>query len=72
MSNIRVIARGKPSATRFELHIPGADLHPHYALAAIFRAGWRGVQKKMQVTIPPGTHDTRLLNTLGRSLEKSG
>lgn len=70
MSSIRIIAGGKLSATRFEVRIPGADLHPHYALAAIFRAGWRGVQKKMSVTIPPGTHDRRLPNTLSKAMER--
>ncbi|KAJ0303596.1 hypothetical protein Brms1b_011620 [Colletotrichum noveboracense] len=43
----------KPAATRFEVRIPGADLHPHYALTAIVAAGWRGVMKKLDIPIPP-------------------
>ena len=42
-----------PQATRIEVRIPGADLHPHYALSALLAAGWRGVQKKLEITIPP-------------------
>jgi glutamine synthetase len=55
LSSIRLVAPPicKPSATRFEVRIPGADLHPHYALAAIFRAGWRGVEKNMGIALPP-------------------
>lgn len=58
LSSVRLIAAPacKPSATQFEVRIPGADLHPHYALAAIFRAGWRGVQKKLAITLPPTAH----------------
>lgn len=43
----------KPGATRFEVRIPGADLHPHFALSAILAAGWRGVEKKVEITVPP-------------------
>ena len=54
-ASIRVIAPPvcKPGATRFEVRIPGADLHPHYALSAILAAGWRGVQKKVEIKVPP-------------------
>ncbi|KAJ5101391.1 hypothetical protein NUU61_003613 [Penicillium alfredii] len=41
----------KPGAMRFEVRIPGADLHPHYALSAILAAGWRGVQKKLEISV---------------------
>ncbi|OJJ50624.1 hypothetical protein ASPZODRAFT_148100 [Penicilliopsis zonata CBS 506.65] len=55
MASIRLIAPPvcKPGATRFEVRIPGADLHPHYALGALLAAGWRGVQKKLEITVPP-------------------
>ncbi|CAL5866694.1 uncharacterized protein PFLUO_LOCUS904 [Penicillium psychrofluorescens] len=43
----------KPGATRFEVRIPGADLHPHFALSAVLSAGWRGVQKKLEINVPP-------------------
>jgi glutamine synthetase len=54
-SSIRLVAPPvcKPSATRFEVRIPGADLHPHYALNALLTAGWRGVQKKLHLRIAP-------------------
>ncbi|KAK5222835.1 hypothetical protein LTR72_005672 [Exophiala xenobiotica] len=54
-SSIRLIAPpvSKPGATRFEVRIPGADMHPHYALAALLGAGWRGVQKKLDIPVPP-------------------
>lgn len=43
----------KPGATRFEVRIPGADLHPHFALSAILAAGWRGVEKKREISVAP-------------------
>lgn len=43
----------KPGATRFEVRTPGADLHPHFALSVILAAGWRGVQKKLEISVPP-------------------
>ncbi|KAJ5691947.1 hypothetical protein N7462_001370 [Penicillium macrosclerotiorum] len=43
----------KPGATRFEVRTPGADLHPHFALGIILAAGWRGIQKKLEITVPP-------------------
>ena len=77
-SSIRLISHPicKPSATRFEIRIPGADLHPHYALAAIFQAGWRGIKQKMEITLPPtsqrpeGERAELLPNTLGKALER--
>ncbi|KAI8316450.1 hypothetical protein K4K61_005487 [Colletotrichum sp. SAR11_59] len=55
LASVRLIAPPvcKPAATRFEVRIPGADLHPHYALTAIVAAGWRGVMKKLDIPIPP-------------------
>ncbi|KAE8152188.1 hypothetical protein BDV25DRAFT_151492 [Aspergillus avenaceus] len=55
MASIRIITPPvcKPGATRFEVRIPGADLHPHYALSVILAAGWRGVQKKLEIKVPP-------------------
>ncbi|KAF7554610.1 hypothetical protein G7Z17_g2795 [Cylindrodendrum hubeiense] len=77
-SSIRLVSQPicKPSATRLEIRIPGADLNPHYALAAIFNAGWRGVQQKMSLNLPPSAqqpkgHRAELLpNTLQRALER--
>ncbi|OQE10710.1 hypothetical protein PENFLA_c081G00855 [Penicillium flavigenum] len=56
-ASIRLIAPPtcKPQAIRFEVRVPGADLHPHYTLSAFVSAGWRGVQKKLELRIPPLT-----------------
>ncbi|CAG8049418.1 unnamed protein product [Penicillium nalgiovense] len=66
----------KPGATRFEVRIPGADLHPHYALSVILAAGWRGVQKKLEIKVPPmsartpGDRPELLPNTLDKALDR--
>ncbi|EXJ85263.1 glutamine synthetase [Capronia epimyces CBS 606.96] len=54
-SSIRLIAPpvSSPQATRLECRIPGADLHPHYALTAIVAAGLRGIRKKLAIPVPP-------------------
>jgi glutamine synthetase len=54
-ASIRLIAppTAKPSATRFEVRVPGADTNPHFVLAAILGLGWRGVQKKLEIPLPP-------------------
>ncbi|CAI6092370.1 hypothetical protein V2G26_014743 [Clonostachys chloroleuca] len=77
LASIRLIAPpvSKPAATRFEVRIPGADLHPHFALAAIFKSGWYGVQNSAPLTLPPtaqlpeGQKPQRLPNTLESALE---
>lgn len=54
-ASIRLIAppTSKPGATRFEIRVPGADTNPHYVMAAILGLGWRGVEKKMEIKLPP-------------------
>lgn len=54
-ASIRLIAppTGSPKATRFEIRVPGADANPFFVLAAILATGWRGVEKKMEVSLPP-------------------
>lgn len=54
-ASIRIIAppTSKPSATRFEIRVPGADTNPHLVLSAILALGWRGVEKKLELTLPP-------------------
>lgn len=54
-ASIRLIAppTSKPGATRFEVRVPGADTNPYYVLSAILALGWRGVEKKMELTLPP-------------------
>lgn len=54
-ASIRVIAppTASPKATRFEVRVCGADANPYLVLAAILALGWRGVEKKMVVPVPP-------------------
>ncbi|KAH6618841.1 hypothetical protein C7974DRAFT_38054 [Boeremia exigua] len=54
-ASIRLIAPPTASAkaTRFEVRVPGADTNPHFVLAAILALGWRGIEKKMEIPIPP-------------------
>lgn len=54
-ASIRLIAppTSSPKATRFEVRVPGADANPHFALAAILATGWRGVEKKLEIPVPP-------------------
>jgi glutamine synthetase len=54
-ASIRLIAppTSKKSATRFEVRVPGADTNPHFVLAAILGLGWRGVEKKLEIPLPP-------------------
>ena len=54
-ASIRLIAppTAPPKATRFEVRVAGADANPHLVLGAILALGWRGVEKKMKITIPP-------------------
>src|SRR5690349_202147 len=54
-ASIRVI--GPPiasaKATRFEIRVCGADANPFLVLATIVALGWRGVEKKLEIKIPP-------------------
>ncbi len=54
-ASIRLIAppTASPKATRFEVRVAGADANPHMVLAAILALGWRGVQKKLEIPVPP-------------------
>lgn len=54
-ASIRLIAppTASPSATRFEVRVPGADANPHLVLAAILALGWRGIEKKLEIRVPP-------------------
>ncbi|KAK0450948.1 hypothetical protein EV421DRAFT_1888724 [Armillaria borealis] len=47
-----------PSATRFEVRIPGADMNPYFALSAVFLLGLRGIERKLKLTTPPISHFT--------------
>ena len=54
-ASVRVIAppTASPKATRFEVRVCGADANPFLVLAAILALGWRGVEKKLDIAIPP-------------------
>ncbi|MCJ1455729.1 hypothetical protein MMC28_006085 [Mycoblastus sanguinarius] len=54
-ASIRLIAppTASPKATRFEIRVAGADANPFLVLAAILALGWRGVEKKMTIGVPP-------------------
>jgi len=54
-ASIRLIAppTASPKATRFEVRVAGADANPFYVLAAILALGWRGVENKMEIKVPP-------------------
>jgi len=54
-ASIRLIAppTASPKATRFEVRVPGADANPYLVLATILALGWRGVEKKLEIKLPP-------------------
>ncbi|TPX12994.1 uncharacterized protein E0L32_006639 [Thyridium curvatum] len=78
LSSVRLIAPPvcKPSATRFEIRIPGADLHPHYALIALVAAGLWGIQQRLSIPVPPSKSRPKsdkpelLPNTLDRAVDR--
>jgi glutamine synthetase len=53
-ASIRVItpSAGSKSA-RLEVRVCGADANPYLVLAAILALGWRGVEKKLEIGVPP-------------------
>jgi glutamine synthetase len=59
-ASIRIISPPSvpPSATRFEVRVPGADMNPYFALSAIFLLGLRGIEKKLPLPCPPISHFT--------------
>lgn len=54
-ASIRVIAppTTDPKATRFEVRVPGADTNAYLALAGILACGMRGIEKGLDIPIPP-------------------
>ena len=54
-ASIRLISppTASPKATRFEVRVAGADANPFLVLAAILALGWRGIQKKLEISVPP-------------------
>ena len=76
-SSIRLIAppTASPKATRFEVRVAGADANPSLVLAAILALGWRGIEQRLDIKIPPwGTDEERASNKeipLARSLKEA-
>jgi glutamine synthetase len=54
-ASVRIISPPSvpPSATRLEVRVPGADMNPYFALAAVFGLGLRGIEKKITLPGPP-------------------
>lgn len=54
-ASVRIIAPpGVPAAgTRFEIRVPGADVHPMLAFSAIFGLGLRGIENKLALPYGP-------------------
>lgn len=54
-ASIRIIGPPLTSSksTRFEVRVAGADANPFYVLSTIIALGWRGVEKKLKIKIPP-------------------
>ncbi|KAK5089984.1 hypothetical protein LTR05_000152 [Lithohypha guttulata] len=54
-ASIRLIAPPTASAkaVRFEIRTCGADANPSLVLAAIVALGWRGIEKKLEIKLPP-------------------
>ena len=54
-ASIRLIAPPTchPTATRFEVRVSGADANPQLVLAAMLATGWRGIEKKLEIKVPP-------------------
>ncbi|KAI9838906.1 MAG: hypothetical protein M1819_004114 [Sarea resinae] len=54
-ASIRLIAppTASPKATRLEIRVPGADTNPFLVLAAVLALGYRGIEKKLEISIPP-------------------
>ncbi|KAI0072789.1 glutamine synthetase/guanido kinase [Panus rudis PR-1116 ss-1] len=54
-ASVRIISPPSvsPEATRMEVRVPGADMNPYFAMAAIFGLGLRGIEKKLSLPCVP-------------------
>lgn len=75
-ASIRIISPPSvsPSATRFEVRVPGADVQPHFALSSIYLLGLRGIEKKLTLSVQPMSQITtpeekKAVKKLATSLE---
>jgi glutamine synthetase len=51
-ASFRVIS-ATPKSTRLETRCPGSDVNPCLAMAAVIAAGLHGVEKNLELTMPP-------------------
>jgi glutamine synthetase len=47
------VLSGSPKATRIETRCPGADSNAYLATAAVIAAGLEGIERKLELTVPP-------------------
>lgn len=68
VASVRLIAppSAPPKATRLEIRTPGADVHSHYALAAVFALGLYGIENKLELTVPPASNYAEALGQFER------
>lgn len=71
---VRAITTPSPSACRFEHRVPGADVNPYLAIAAMLAAGAEGIEERMtppppQAGIAPDGAVEQLQSTLAASVE---
>lgn len=54
-ASIRLIAppTAPSKGTRFEVRVAGADANPYLVMAMILALGYRGIEKKLEIPIPP-------------------
>ena len=54
-ASVRLIAppTAPTKSTRFEVRVPGADANPYLVMAAILALGWRGVEKRLEISVAP-------------------
>lgn len=74
IASIRLISPPVSSkkGTRLEIRTPGADVHTHYAFAALLALGYRGVQNKTPLTVPPmGDEESSKFAKLPKSLSEA-
>lgn len=81
-ASIRLIAppTAPPKGTRFEIRVAGADANPYLVMATILALGYRGIEQKLAIGIPPlgvgqdvgGTDDKgeRLAKSLKEATER--
>ncbi|KAI8443989.1 hypothetical protein BY996DRAFT_6435516 [Phakopsora pachyrhizi] len=70
LASIRLIAPPicHEDSTRLEIRIPGADMNPHFALAAIIGAGHYGIKKHLSLRdFPPITEESSLKTSKKRT-----